>query len=113
MNRSFWLNEADPAEAIEKIASPMQKLVMIARCQRGKRSGESAQKPMARPMKYPPAKFATSVPAGMLGNKLLSFAPKILRNHPPSDALMVMATNVLTNVTELLAALGAERLRMY
>lgn len=112
MNRSFWFNEADPADAIEKIASPMQKLVMIARCHRGKRSGESAQKPMDRPMKYPLAKFATSVPAGMLGNELLSFAPKALRNQPPSDALMAMAIIVLTTASELLAALGAESLRM-
>ncbi|CAD0263012.1 hypothetical protein DENIT_13010 [Pseudomonas veronii] len=98
----MWLNVADPAEASEKTASPMQKLVMIARCQRGKSSGESAQKPMVRPMKYPPTKFATSAPAGMLGNKALSFDPKILRSHPPNDALMAMATNVLTKLTNSL-----------
>ena len=106
MNLTFWLNEADPAEAIEKTASPIQKLVMIARCQRGKRSGKSAQKPMARPMKNPPATFATSVPAGMPGNKPLSFAPKMLRNHPPSDALMAMATNVRTKRSNSLQLQG-------
>ena len=102
MNRSLWLNVADPAEASEKTASPKQKLVMIAMCHRGKSSGESIQKPMVRPMKYPPAKFATSAPAGMLGKNSLSFSPKILRSQPPSDALMAMATNVLTKPTNSL-----------
>jgi hypothetical protein len=36
----------------------------------------------------------------------LSFAPKMLRSHPPSDALMAMATNVLTKLPNSLQLQG-------